>query len=53
MSFNKMAAGRSIGNLTASTKPNSMPHPIGVMPTQISGHGPVVRDPNNFFALSI
>lgn len=48
-----MTVGRATGNLTASTRPNSMPHPLGVMPTQISGHGPVIRDPNNFNVLSI
>lgn len=54
-----MTVGRPLLLATATTRPNTQPHALGAMPTQISGHGPVrqyaapERDPNNFNATSI
>ena len=54
-----MTVGRPLLLTTATTRPNTQPHALAAMPTQISGHGPVRqyddtrRDPNNFNATSI
>lgn len=36
-----MTVGRPTAELTATTRPNTQPHALAAMPTQISGHGPV------------
>ena len=48
-----MTVGRPRSGMNARTRPVTIPHPISAVPTEISGHGIINQDVNNFYALPI